>query len=528
MKTTSIQVSSDYGVELFVAHDFPAGQGKQVTLRAPGNPVSRFVNRLRGATWEPEDERSAYTGKTEGWPRSRIWRRYVQGGRFAITMDHRQPRASVNGIITGYGPMRSKVRAYAEFEQATTTPKRYGPREPISDSLDAQGNYNPIVDAPGGRWIGPYQGLDTAFSWWRHHVRGETDRATAAYSDPSLLEMLEPSKSWPVTPTCRFDVQARGNAAMSMLPSGKKSSAPWPTDPMDPWLSHCGNAGYNGAHLIRQFRAAMAMAWIFDDPTFREIASQDIGAIARDVTYTLSPYKAKPGYDGDTTVPPYNYPGAYMNWTPFAYRKPGPVGPDGGRTMGWYAYVLACASELGHRAEVIPTGLAFLTWTKDSLLPSGFIQSVRYDQTGGPQPKDCGVKAHEVSAAEIEAPIFAGAITALCLQVMGVIPNWCRDMLDKLCSIYLRHWPVGQPPAWGKYWVHGETDGRRYTADQVFMSPSGPRSTTNVWWLFEAGLRYGSPETRKAIHARRAEFENLWSTRQDIRPWAAGLLGALS
>jgi hypothetical protein len=293
------------------------------------------------------------------------------------------------------------------------------------------------------------------------------------------------------------------------------------------WQGPCGNAGYNGAHLIRQYRAAMAMA-MFSDRTFRRIASEDILGIAREVTWTLSPYKAKPGWDGDTTVPPYNFPGSYMNRTPLAYKAKAPVGPDGGRTMGWYAHVLSCAQSLGHTEEIKPTAVTLLEWTRASLLPSGFIQSVRYDQTGGPQPKDCGVKAHELSAPEIEAPAFAGAIAGLALQTYGVIPQWLADMLDKLASIYLRHWPVGQPPAWGKYWVHGEVEGTRYTADQVFMSPRGPRSTTNAWWLFEAALRFGSPETRKAIRERKPHFENLWSTREDVRPWMSGLVGALA
>lgn len=514
MQTLSITAYGQGWEELFLGHAFEAGQGKSVSLRTPGHPVY--------GQWTPEDARSAWTGKTQGWPRTRLWRRYVAGRGTATTlaMSHRQPRSGA--FLDGVGPMRSRIRTYPEKEWAPIPGKQYGPRQPWSDTPMEDGTYNPSVDAPGGRWISPYQGTGPAKSWFATHVR-TMDRCSVAATDPALEAMLVNGK----TKVARWSVQARKNPDMSKRPDGKVSTVPtgflgigdWRKDPMYPWLGGCGNAGYNGAHLIRQYRAALAMAWLFDDDAFQQIAAADIGAMAREVAWTLSPYPSMDTPTGGT---------GWVNYQPLAFRPVGTVGPDNGRTNGWYAHILACAMALGHRSEFLRVATDYLSWFRDSLAPSGFIQAVKYDETGGPQPKDCGVLAHELSAAEIEAPIAVGGFCSLSFQVFGpTIPSWLSLMLDKLCMIYLRTWPVGTPPAWGKYWVHGEKGGIWYGPDQVRMCPTGPRSTFNAWWLLECGLRFGSPSTQTAIRARRPEIEALWAN-ESLRPWMAGLAGALA
>lgn len=520
------------GHELFVSDDVPAGAAE--TMR---------VQPIEG--WMPADARSWYDGVTVAWPRSRLWRRFVVAGRSTgnrraalrsiLDMEHVKS-AALGGFVNDYGPLRSRVALYDEPEKlyadAPTEPLPGSPRSPVSDSLTPDlSEYNPIVNAPGGRWIGPYQGYLPPREWWDIHVR-TVDRCTAAWSEGTPETMLVDGK----LPTSRFSLMARPETpGLSILPDGRRSTVaePFRHDPMFKWMGSCGNAGYKMSHLIRQYRAAMACVNHFKRSSLlAHICGDDIEAMATDVAFALSHLPVKAGWDGDTTV---GYPpGTWMNYEPLRFRPRRPQGPDGGRSLGWAAYLLANAlftgRYFGKQVHLEDLAVAFLDWTEDSLTPAGFIQAVKYNETGGPTPEECGVKSNELSAAEIETPIFAGGITALAVQVYGEdgLPEWVVQMLDRLAFTYLRFWPPGEMPDWPTYFICGElTPNGRVYYDLINVRPSPKRGKNfNAWWLLECALRFGK-ENEAAIRERKGHIEALWSKNPLWRPWMAGLMGAL-
>jgi hypothetical protein len=524
------------GEELFLIRDFTAGRADGAIKIEPPDP---------GEGWIAEDPRSGFAGDTVPWPRNRIYQRWIRAKQrrgyrrtmlALLTMAHRK---APSGTLENVGPMGSKVVLFEDKEAAYTVAQPIGPRQPISETTDDSGQPNPIRDGVAGNWLGFHPGVLKPQELWRRFVRA-MDRGTAAWTDPRLLDMLEGG----MTKVCRFSLQARFNPAMSILPNGQRSEVSdvlW-GNPMFPWLGPCGNAGWNGAHLMRFTKSAKQLRRDHEGDVLGKIGGEALLAIARDATYQWQHVKAQPGWDGDTTfrfpdnVAPNGmafHDGAYMNDEPLAYRPRGPLGPDGARDFGECFDAMAWAA-MDYRSEFEQILFEMLEWAEASILPSGFMQAIGYKSTGGPRPFDCGVLVHELSAAEIEAAIAAVAIVEAACIVYGRddVPAWVRAMLGRLVRIYFRFWPVGTPPAWRKYFIVGERvdgDSRRWLDEEhVRMAPAGEGSTTNAWALFEAALLYGDDATRNLVRSRKGEFLDLWDKRADIRPWAAGLMGALA
>lgn len=426
-----------------------------------------------------------------------------------------------SGVIDSYGPLRSRVMPYSEAEiQDPYRGPRYGQWWPLAEYWTGS-EWSPNPGAQGGTAIGPYQGTRSARYWLDMHCR-IMDRSTVhlwdAAAEAVTVDSMRDAQGLVASERYIISTGAMGNAASSILPNGQSFQSPIMTgyEPLVAWQSTCGKQHYDTEHGCRGWRAAHALAY---QHNALDIVRADLAAWAHESSYYMCPYEAVPDMYG----PGSRAPGSthYMYNQSLAYVRRGPQTIV--RGYGWGSYAIAEGLNLDETSLETTAGVALDFW-RNAVTPSGFFQAAGWEDLQGPSPRSYGVLADELSAAKIEAPIALGGACALALQLYGEtsFPAWLRTAIDNQVQTVLRFWP--NIPKYlivkkGTQW---------YTPDQVRPCPGGPRGSLNNFWLLEMGLRFGSVATQNAVLAMRAEIESRFAAEPIIRPWCAGLAGALS
>lgn len=463
----------------------------------------------------PTDVRAAVTGEQLWLPRSCSVTRYLVP---LTRQTHRAELATLTDFgcdphsTEGFGPLGSKIAVFADDEPAPRGPGLIGCWSPASE------DGSPTPGQVGGAWITPYTGESNAAALWAGHCR-VMDRCTPHLFDERGQRTLADLLDGGFARSERYSLQARGNPLLSILPDGIERTTPEALrlHPLTVWQSTCGNGGYDGAHLIRQVRHAVALASRY--PTLAPFVAPDIEAMAHDVTFWLSTVRAR---DGGTGENPY-----WMLRQSLYYRPRGPQGIV--RDLGGAFYVGACGLRWGtERTDALASWAhEALDYYRLTLMPSGFNQAARNDQIGPPFPSQHGVPANVRVAQEIEAPIMLHGAVCLAAQLGGDLPAWLVETVNKVATAYLDAWGDGEQPRWPKWWVV-ERDGKALEKAEPWRKEGTPESNVNGWLVLELGYRYGSQQVRDRIEKRRAAIKAAFEASYVVQPWAAGIVGVVA